>query len=131
MRDFLWNILDEIGWKEHGPIFKRTKLFRSEGLWKLLEKAGIERKAQKGFHKLRGSGATALLKIGINPLTVQRIGGWDDPKILFQTYVHLGQNIGDKSTAIEALDNLSLQILYRSSEGTIEQLTEITREFPA
>ncbi|UCD70511.1 MAG: tyrosine-type recombinase/integrase [Syntrophobacterales bacterium] len=130
-RGELHNILDELGWKDAGPIFKRVWLFRPEGFYRLLKKAGIEKAPQKGFHRLRHSGATHLLKIGVNPLVVQKIGGWTDPKILFQTYAHLGQNIGDKAAAIEALGNYSLQILYRSSEEPITQPTEITSPFPS
>lgn len=128
-------MLDELRWKEKGPIFRWCNIFEGKGFQVLLKRAGIEVKRGKGFHKLRSSGATHLLKLGTDPLVVQRIGGWEDPKILFQTYAKLGQNLGDKGAAIEALGRFTLQILYRSSEEKIERpirkVSEISDIYPS
>jgi integrase len=55
-------------------------------MWnRTIEAAKIERLS---YHSCRHGFATALLRAGVDPVTVAKLGGWKSPRHLFETYGH-------------------------------------------
>lgn len=63
-----------------------------------VERAGIE---PLSFHCCRHGFATALLRAGVDVVTVAKLGGWKTPQHVFQTYGHA---IDDKTLTDKIID---------------------------
>lgn len=69
-----------------GTVFQYSSRDTAKPLWRAaIKRAGIK---SLTFHACRHGFATAMLRAGIDPITVAKLGGWKDPKHVFTTYGH-------------------------------------------
>lgn len=69
-----------------GKVFRYSSRSTAKVQWnKAVKRAGIRRLS---FHCCRHGFATALLRAGVDPITVARLGGWKSAQHVFQTYGH-------------------------------------------
>jgi integrase len=54
-----------------------------------IERAGIERLS---FHSCRHGFATALLRAGVDVVTIAKLGRWKSPEHVFKTYGHANED---------------------------------------
>lgn len=78
--------LANIPGKREGKVFRYRSRKTLKPSWdKAAIKAGIQRLTP---HSCRHGFATAMLRAGVDPVTVAKLGGWKSPAHLFATYGH-------------------------------------------
>ena len=74
----------------NGKVFKYSTRSTARIQWdRAIKRADIK---QMSFHACRHGFATALLRAGVDPVTVARLGGWKSAQHVFQTYGHAIQD---------------------------------------
>lgn len=69
-----------------GKVFKYSSRDTAKPPWnKAIRWAGVEKLS---FHSCRHGFATAMLRAGVDPVTVAKRGGWKSAQHVFQTYGH-------------------------------------------
>lgn len=73
------------------PVFQYLSKKAAEKSWKAaVARAGI---AKLSFHSCRHGFATAMLRAGVDIVTVAKLGGWKNPQHVFQTYGHASDDL--------------------------------------
>jgi integrase len=69
-----------------GKVFRYSSRMTAKIQWNAaIKRAGIK---HLSFHACRHGFATALLRSGVDPITVAKLGGWKDARHVFTTYGH-------------------------------------------
>lgn len=72
--------------RKNRPVFYYTARSNCIRVWRsAVKRAGI---APLSFHSCRHGFATALLRAGVDPVTVAKLGGWKTARHVFETYGH-------------------------------------------
>ncbi len=90
-------------------VFQYSSRDTAKPLWR----AAIKRAKIKSlaFHACRHGFATAMLRAGVDPITVAKLGGWKDAKHVFTTYGHA---MSDETLADRIIDPPATQNLQMS-----------------
>lgn len=97
-------------------VFQYSSRDTAKPLWRAaVKRAGIK---ALSFHACRHGFATAMLRAGVDPITVAKLGGWKDAKHVFTTYGHA---MSDETLADRIIDTPATQSL--KSAGNIVKST--------
>jgi integrase len=72
-------------------VFRYTAHCSADKSWRAaIKRAGLP---QLSFHSCRHGFATAMLRAGVDPVTIAKRGGWKTPQHVFSTYGHASDDL--------------------------------------
>lgn len=104
-----------------GKVFRYSSRATAKVQWnKAIKRAGIKRLS---FHACRHGFATALLRAGVDPITVAKLGGWKDARHVFTTYGHAA---ADDTQADRIWGRSGTELTHRGFSASTEEAGNAT-----